>query len=218
MSKKDEALKLALEALKQIDEAMPFPVAKLAQKAIREALVEQPSQPYSATSDHRLMENAQGDLERITLVQTGVGIGKPEQEPVAWFSTLPDGKLSIKIVGKPTGGNWEPLYTTPPQRKPLTDEEALDMARTFGAQPWPPGSCVAFARAIEAAHAIKEREMSKQPSLTVIPSSDQKAMGVDLMNELRDVINAPKYDHMTIATVIGVLEMTKLHYWSVNQE
>ena len=59
--------------------------------------------------------------------------------------------------------------------------------------------------------------MNKQPNLTVIPSSDQKAMGQDLMNELRDVINAPKYDHMTIATVIGVLEMTKMHYWSVNQ-
>jgi predicted DNA-binding protein with PD1-like motif len=42
-------------------------------------------------------------------------------------------------------------------------------------------------------------------------------MGSDLMQELRDVINAPKYDHMTISTVIGVLEMTKLHYWSVNQ-
>ena len=37
---KDEALKLALEALKQIDEAMPFPVAKLAQKVIKEALAE----------------------------------------------------------------------------------------------------------------------------------------------------------------------------------
>ena len=35
-----EALKLALEALTQIDEAMPFPVAKLAQKAIREALAQ----------------------------------------------------------------------------------------------------------------------------------------------------------------------------------
>ena len=43
-------------------------------------------------------------------------LAQPEQEPVAWFSTLPDGKLSIKIVGKPTDGNWEPLYTTPPQR------------------------------------------------------------------------------------------------------
>jgi xanthine dehydrogenase iron-sulfur cluster and FAD-binding subunit A len=32
------AAKQALEALKQIDEAMPFPVAKLAQAALREAL------------------------------------------------------------------------------------------------------------------------------------------------------------------------------------
>ena len=39
-----EAMKLALEALKQIDEAMPFPVAKLAQAALREALAEQPAQ------------------------------------------------------------------------------------------------------------------------------------------------------------------------------
>lgn len=62
------------------------------------------------------------------------------------------------------------------------------------------------------------KPIDDKPKLTVIPSSDQKAMGIDLMNELRDVINAPKYDHMTIATVIGVLEMTKLHYWSVNQE
>ncbi|NBS75247.1 MAG: hypothetical protein EBT78_11595 [Betaproteobacteria bacterium] len=56
----------------------------------------------------------------------------------------------------------------------------------------------------------------QRPKLTVIPSSDQKAMGMDLMNELRDVINTPKYDHMTTATVMGVLEMTKLHYWHCN--
>ncbi len=56
----------------------------------------------------------------------------------------------------------------------------------------------------------------ERPKLTVIPSSDQKAMGIDLMDELRAVINAPKYDHMTTATVMGVLEMTKLHYWQSN--
>jgi hypothetical protein len=43
---KDEALKLALEALKTIDEAMPFPVAKLAQAAIKEALA-QPAPDYA---------------------------------------------------------------------------------------------------------------------------------------------------------------------------
>jgi hypothetical protein len=47
------------------------------------------------------------------------------QEPVAWFCELPDNKISIKIVGKPTEGNWKPLYTTPPQREwqGLTDED-----------------------------------------------------------------------------------------------
>ena len=40
MTKETEALKLALEALKTIDEAMPFPVAKLAQAAIKEALAQ----------------------------------------------------------------------------------------------------------------------------------------------------------------------------------
>ena len=39
-----EAMELALEALRQIDEAMPFPVAKLAQSALREALAEQSAQ------------------------------------------------------------------------------------------------------------------------------------------------------------------------------
>ena len=56
----------------------------------------------------------------------------------------------------------------------------------------------------------------ERPKLTVIPSSNQKAMGQDLMDKLRDVINAPEYDHMATATVIGVLEMTKLHYWQCN--
>ena len=55
-----------------------------------------------------------------------------------------------------------------------------------------------------------------KPKLTVIPSSDQKAMGLDLMNDIRELVNSQKYDHMTVSTVIGVLEMTKLYYWNVN--
>lgn len=56
----------------------------------------------------------------------------------------------------------------------------------------------------------------ERPKLTVIPSSNQKAMGQDLMDKLREVINESEYDHMATATVIGVLEMTKLHYWQCN--
>jgi hypothetical protein len=50
-------------------------------------------------------------------------------KPVAWFCELPDNKISIKIVGKPTEGNWEPLYTAPPQREwqGLTDEEIKEI-------------------------------------------------------------------------------------------
>ena len=44
---KDEALKLALEALKQIDEAMPFLVAKLAQASIKEALAQPEQEPVA---------------------------------------------------------------------------------------------------------------------------------------------------------------------------
>jgi hypothetical protein len=41
---KDEALRLALMALKTIDDAIPFPVAKFAQSAIKQVL-EQPEPP-----------------------------------------------------------------------------------------------------------------------------------------------------------------------------
>ena len=53
----------------------------------------------------------------------------------------------------------------------------------------------------------------KPTPLKVIPSSDQKAMSNDLMAEIRALINSHKYDHMNVSTVIGVLEMVKLHYW-----
>jgi hypothetical protein len=74
----------------------------------------------------------------------------PEPEPVAWFCELPDNKISIKIVGKPTEGNWKPLYATPPQREwqGLTDDEILEEYRqSYGDD----GNLtdVYFARAIE---------------------------------------------------------------------
>ena len=60
-------------------------------------------------------------------------------------------------------------------------------------------------------------DMTKErPKLTVIPSSNQKALGQDLMDKLREVINSSKYDHMSTSTLMGVLEMTKLHYWRCN--
>jgi hypothetical protein len=82
------------------------------------------------------------------------GIAQPEPEPVAWFSKLPDNKIAIKIVGKPTEGDWKPLYTDPPQREwqGLTDEGikrfwSQALADTEGETYLP---LTEFARAIEA--------------------------------------------------------------------
>ena len=74
-----------------------------------------------------------------------------KENPVAWFSTSPDGKLSNKFACKPTEGNWvEPLYTAPPKREwvGLTDEEinSVRYNRDWTA-PW---TDTTFARAIEA--------------------------------------------------------------------
>ena len=73
------------------------------------------------TIRHPRGKPALGDLNPESLETMEIDV----PEPVAWFSTLPDGRLSIKIVGKPTKGNWKPLYTTPPQRTwvGLTKEE-----------------------------------------------------------------------------------------------
>ena len=137
-----EARKLALEALKQIDEAMPFPVAKLAQAALREALAQ------------------------------------PQQEPVAWaiFTNAGNARMwstfqpHLQKLADDEGLTITPLYTSPPAqefvcstglchyRKPLPDEQVLDCWK----QAYDPGrrehdNATRMARAIEAAHGIKEQ-------------------------------------------------------------
>ena len=132
-----ETMKLALEALKQIDEAMPFPIAKLAQAALREALAEQPAQQaldkmaenarelgiqmqpkeprawftvdeLNAWADKKLKENPQWAEQPA------------QQEPVAWMT-------KTRSVWKTKADETDtPLYTSPPAQRiwvGLTDEE-----------------------------------------------------------------------------------------------
>tara|TARA_R110002126_G_scaffold24450_1_gene85026 strand:- start:331 stop:873 length:543 start_codon:yes stop_codon:yes gene_type:complete len=94
---KDEALRLALEALKQIDEAMPFPVAKLAQKVIKEALAQPEHEPvaYSYTSritgaqgfSHhpmpRFIDSESWDIKPL-YTQQFTYIPSPKQKVVGW--------------------------------------------------------------------------------------------------------------------------------------
>ncbi len=97
---KDEALKLALEALKQIDEAMPFPIAKLAQAAIKEALANDTSQERVAKTSERVHEP----------------VGWAEHGVINWLADRQFNHTSF-------------LYDTPPQRTwvGLTDNEIEKM-------------------------------------------------------------------------------------------
>ena len=49
-----------------------------------------------------------------------------------------------------------PLYTTPPQRKPLTDEEIMNIAKVSCIGISPHEDTLNFAKVIEAVHGIKE--------------------------------------------------------------
>ena len=49
-----------------------------------------------------------------------------EQEPVAW-QWLNTGHFRKKLPRTAELGNWQPLYTHPPQRKPLTDAQLRAM-------------------------------------------------------------------------------------------
>ena len=83
---------------------------------------------------------------------------EPVQEPVAWMCSSPELMAKgYKRFSSRCEGDWNiPVYTAPPQRKPLTEEE-IDkifnhLCNTVGA------SCKTMARAIERAHGIKERK------------------------------------------------------------
>lgn len=80
-----------------------------------------------------------------------------KQEPVAWMVYTQDGQ-SVYVTDNPTdiqeGQKALPLYTASPQRKPLTDMDIADIYKKWDATPGV--SMADFARAIEAAHGIKE--------------------------------------------------------------
>ena len=147
---KDEALKLALEAMEYADAC----------------LKKQLTMKYKHEYAQDLL------LEAGTAIKEA--LAQPEQEPVAWNVIDPTGKIVAtemnsvrgwaRIEGyKPTvegllgfhEQGWRVVPTTPPQRKPLTDEEIETYRYMIDwTAHW---SYINFARAIEAAHGIKEK-------------------------------------------------------------
>ena len=90
---------------------------------------------------------------------------QPEQEPVAWgvfegnlhdmFFSPSEAQEMADLKG--THAEVRPLYTTPPQRKPLTDEEVIKLKMEGRDLEFVNMTALhRFARAIEASHGIKE--------------------------------------------------------------
>jgi hypothetical protein len=89
-----------------------------------------------------------------------------KEDPVAWRSTSPDGKLSNKFACKPTEGNWvEPLYATPPKQwVGLTDEEHYNIKHNYHNMTW---TLEMYGRAIE--QALKDKNHLPLYADTKIP-------------------------------------------------
>jgi hypothetical protein len=87
---------------------------------------------------------------------------QPKQEPVAWQYKTAEAGIFVSDQLPQDVQVWQdiewsiPLYTTPPQRKPLTDEDIAEVAERMEATDATSSFWREFARAIEAAHNIKE--------------------------------------------------------------
>ena len=99
------------------------------------------------------------EIHRLIGVVGGMALAQPEQEPVAWLSTDSIGERHL-CFDKPLDNDpVQPLYTAPPQHKPLTNGEiytAYITATNQTLRATDERLAFAFARAIEAAHDIKE--------------------------------------------------------------
>lgn len=142
------AAKAALEALEAGRDVDPI-FAGETEDALRAALAQQAEPPGCDHCNHPLYAATRCRVcGRIT----------EQAEPVAWV--LPDllpvfSFKTAQLWKRPFAEDQIPLYTAPPQRKPLTEEEiqaawdSVDMRHPRGNE-----TRIAFARAIERAHGI----------------------------------------------------------------
>jgi hypothetical protein len=102
-----------------------------------------------------VLADYEGPMEQaITALKAA--LEQPEQEPVAW-TTMPDADDWMFVSGTekpPLPGEWRPLYTHPLRREPLSDEELDRLWREPMSADWEHRE---YARAVEAAHGIKEK-------------------------------------------------------------
>jgi hypothetical protein len=113
------------------------------------------SEQFENAQRYKGYENlAPDDAHSIQLIEAAItslrqAITEAEkQEPVAWIKRSAKGNI-IDLLSEPDD-DAEPVYTTPQQRKPLTDKQIAKLMDIYDV------ASLDYARAIEAAHGIKE--------------------------------------------------------------
>ena len=169
---KDEALKLALEALEDAGKDDFWRYQDKAITAIKEALA-QPEPKYHRgnrlicleTEEYCVIHISGTDRQWVKFPDSYIGVytneqvaelfellpKETEQEPVGQLLENAFGRGQVMWFNKPKDESM--LYTTPPQRKPLTDEEIILIVAECASSHQ--HTDIHFARAIEAAHGIK---------------------------------------------------------------
>ena len=157
MSKEREALKQALTALKSIDEAMPFPVAKFAIRQLEEALAEESSgteQPklsdYEPDGMHHNKphkckypkcdypcpdlpdcRDAEQTVEEYDPDNRTISVypseWKAQQEPVAKVVTDNSRELVVESLTSKYLRKGTKLYTSPPASKPWVGLSTIEL-------------------------------------------------------------------------------------------
>jgi len=167
MTKEREALKLALEALEEawyhVGTFQPTEKAIDLYDEARTAIKEALAQPEHGWTSERIAGMSRlKDAQDKKLAQPSVSV---EQEPVAWMYEVNNAHTCLDLFEPPDDaydeGTLHPLYTTPPQRNPLTRKEVLAIIdkhpaeKKTGLPMFYRDQVLDIARAIEAAHGIK---------------------------------------------------------------
>ena len=136
---KDKALRMALEVLEEMSHVNIYQNEddEVGMKVCCDQVSYQPHSTDCQT------------MNAITSIKQALEQPEPEPEPVACIGT--NGELMWLNKPKVIYSKPQPLYTSPPKRKPLTDDE-------IDALPFPPSGTATlrdFVRIIEVAHGIK---------------------------------------------------------------
>jgi nitroreductase len=181
-----EALKLALEALEEIalagmsgtgqesERAMTEWHARQAWKfigiaarqrtAIKEALAQPEQEPFFTEANGFPQEFVSKDRQKQAIISmteqcAALVWERDELQKQVWLyekNGVTCQTYRHKVEQSCSECNVQMNYTTPPQRKPLTDEEIAEFAQRMEASDPTDSFWREFARAIEAAHGIKE--------------------------------------------------------------